>query len=230
MQRLECLLGRAATISELEFGLSRMERMRACELLGAGGPAAKSRVMHKEAWLWLFKDYPHKRLSSYIYHGVRLGDTLELDIVIAPNLFSLYEVSGGAHAVADEMHSLAIGAGLWARGERSLVRTEGRPGRGIAEDGFPRGPEFTLDLNTPVDSINNLSGARVRLGGPRRDIYTRREMLPVAVLVMLFDYRYFFYHLVYELAEVWKRGFCVPARAERGGAHPEVLDVSGFDI
>lgn len=37
---------------------------------------------------------------------MRLGDTLELDTVIAPNLFSLYEVSLGAHAVADEMHSL----------------------------------------------------------------------------------------------------------------------------
>ena len=35
-----------------------------CELLGAGGPALETRL-HKEAMLWLFKDYPHRRLVSY---------------------------------------------------------------------------------------------------------------------------------------------------------------------
>lgn len=33
--------------------------------------------MHKEAWLWLFKDYPHRRLASYVYHSMRLGDSLD---------------------------------------------------------------------------------------------------------------------------------------------------------
>ena len=39
-------------------------------------------------------------------HGVRLADNLERDTVIAPNLYSLYEVPGGPDAVADEVQKL----------------------------------------------------------------------------------------------------------------------------
>ena len=76
-----------------------------CELLGAGGPALETRL-HKAAWLYAFRSYPHRRLLSYGIHGVRMGDTLEPDTTIAPNLFALYEVEGGADAVADELHEL----------------------------------------------------------------------------------------------------------------------------
>lgn len=68
-------------------------RSRGCELLEAGGPALESRL-HKEARLWLLKDYKHKRLASYMVHRVSLGDTLDLDTVVAPNLYSQYEVHG----------------------------------------------------------------------------------------------------------------------------------------
>lgn len=51
------------------------------------------------------------------------------------------------------------------------------------------------------------------------------ELLKVAVLVMLFDFTYFFHHLAYEMAEVWKRRFGMQARAAQGGTHPEVLDL-----
>lgn len=92
----------------------------------------------------------------------------------------------------------------------AIPRKEGGPPRGIEEDGFPRGPELRLALNIPVDSINTSSGARVGLGGPRRDIYPMDEVKPrvedacvsmcilwavaelprvAAVIVMLFDYK-----------------------------------------
>lgn len=106
----------------------------------------------------------------------------------------------------------------------AVPRKDGGPPGIIAEDGFPRGLEFTLDLNTPVDSMNNYLG---RLGGPRRDILylTMDEVKPrvedacISVcscmhLVgdggaaagggarhMQFD-KYFLYEMVYELAEV----------------------------
>lgn len=75
------------------------------------------------------------------------------------------------------------------------------------------GVHANIDLNTPVDSINNSSGAHEGLGGSRRDIYPMDAVKPrvddacvsvcilwataelvrrVAALIMLLDYKYFF--------------------------------------
>ena len=61
-----------------------------CELLGAGGPALETRL-HKEAMLWLFKEYPHRRLLSLVVHGVRMADGMESEMhtSVAANLDSL---------------------------------------------------------------------------------------------------------------------------------------------
>ena len=256
-----------------------------CELLGAGGPALDTR-MHKAAWLYLFRDYPHRRLLSYGIHGVRMGDTLEPNTTIASNLFALYEVEGGADAVADEMHVLKergwlrrgsgsaseTGGAFGTRGSgggdgarrsggsarpspqlaspiivspRSAVaRKDGGPPRGVSEDGHPRKILLTEDTGMEVDSINNSSGKRAGLGGPLRDIFPLDETKPTAedactdlcilwcladllrvtIIMLLFDFKYFFHILAYEMAEVWKRGFAVPSRARGGGAHPSELD------
>lgn len=64
-------------------------------------------------------------------------------------------------------------------GPRDAVpRKDGGSPRGIAEDGFPRREELTLDLSTLVDSINISSGARVGLGGPRQDLFPVDEIKP----------------------------------------------------
>lgn len=107
---------------------------------------------------------------------------------------------------------------------RAVPRKDGGPPRSIAEDGFPRGLEFTLDLNTPVDSMNNSLGTRLGLGGSRCDIHpTMDEVKPrvedtsISVCMhlmgdggaaagggarhMQFD-KFVLYEMVYELAEV----------------------------
>ena len=125
----------------------------------------------------------------------------------------------------------------------STERKDGPP-RGLAEEGWPRQPVWTSDAQTEVDSLNNSSGKRVGQGGPDLDAWPLREGKPrvedecvnacvlwclartlvLSLLVLLFDYKYFFHQLVYEMAELWKMGFAVPARATDGGAHPELLD------
>ena len=107
----------------------------------------------------------------------------------------------------------------------------------MSEDGHPRKTLLTEDTGMEVDSINNSSGKRAGLGGPLRDIFPLDEtkptaedactdlcilwcladMLQVAIVMLLFDFKYFFHILAYEMAEVWKRGFAVPARARGGG-------------
>eukprot|EP00965_Chrysotila_dentata_P175311 5787035-Pleurochrysis_carterae.AAC.1 len=52
-------------------------------------------------------------------HGVVHGDDLPLHTAIAPNLFSLYEVEGGARAVAAEMDALR--ARGWYAGSRGAI-------------------------------------------------------------------------------------------------------------
>ena len=235
-------------------------------LLGAGGPAVESR-MHKAAWLWLFKDFKHRRLVSYGYHGVRMNDKLEMDTTLAPNLHSVYDVQGGPDAIADEMAQLKSRGWLWhihGRGRSNVeppataasspgryaprgaaARKDNGPPRGVAEDGYPRQQELTRDAGTEVDSVNNSSGARVGLGGPDLEVFPLdeikprvadaciatcilwcfRQMLAQAIFYLVFNHKYFYHALVYEMAEVWKRGFAVPAQRAEGGAHETALDV-----
>ena len=234
-----------------------------CELLGAGGPALATRL-HKEAMLWLFKDYPHRRLLSLIVHGVRMSDGMEVEMhtSVAANLDSLYDVEGGADAVANESAVLQKRGWLMKR-EQSSVRSrlggaaerapaspmitgprgavkrkDGGPPRGVADDTHPRKEVYTIDSGEKVDSINNASGRRVGKGGPDREAWPNDEVKPraedasvdtlivwcladllgVAPIAVLFDYKYFFHVLTYEMAEIWKRGLAVPAARRSGGA------------
>ena len=137
---------------------------------------------------------------------MRLGDTLELGTMLAPNLFSLAAITGGSDAVANEMHVLKLRGwysssagiandtdGTSGSGEgavRALTsplrecpsgsaeRAGGGPPRGLAEQGHPRKEELTIDAGTPVDSLNNSSGDREGLGGRRLDIYPLNECKP----------------------------------------------------
>ena len=255
-----------------------------CELLGAGGPAFESTI-EKPAALSLFAGFKHRRLVSYMVHGVRAADTLEFDTALAPNLLSMYDVPGGADAIANEQAIIkargwvlssagydvgdvgAVGGGdEGAGGEEAdeplgkprllssphrknprgmQPRKDGGPPRGVAEGGFPRVDMYTEDGDHLVDSFNNSSGDRVGRGGPDLEAFPLKEgkptsddactgmvilsgiaqILGVSLLIRLFDYKYFFHHLVWEAAELWKMGFEVPARRPRvGGAHPTLLD------
>ena len=49
-------------------------------------------------------------------------------------------------------------------------------------------------------------------------IWCLADLLGVAAITVLFDYKYFFHVLTYEMAEIWKRGMAVPAARRSGGA------------
>ena len=69
--------------------------------------------LHQEAWHTYFSDYPHQRLLQMCEEGVTFQDSLEWQIVICPNLHSLYDCEGGIDAVADEMHQLCHDRGWY---------------------------------------------------------------------------------------------------------------------
>eukprot|EP00965_Chrysotila_dentata_P010081 328414-Pleurochrysis_carterae.AAC.1 len=75
--------------------------------------------MSAPALLWYFRDVPHRQLVSMCVHGVVHGDDLPLQTAIAPNLFSLYQVEGGAKAVAAEINVLR--ARGWYAGSRGAA-------------------------------------------------------------------------------------------------------------
>ena len=134
---------------------------RARSYLGAGGPALESQL-HKEAMLWLCKDYRHRRLLSLIVHGVRMTDGLEMNTSVSANLDSMYDVEGGVDAVADESDKLKKRGWLAKRGDSTvrgrlgsaaarapasplivgprgaIKRKDGGPPRGVADDTHPR--------------------------------------------------------------------------------------------
>jgi len=230
-----------------------------CELLGAHGPTLDSAI-HKAAFLAELKDFPNRQLLSFIEYGVRMGDDLAFNTTIAPNLFSLAEVVGGADAVAEEMHALKIrgwyassaGTGA-ARGTAppqparllaspiricprgAVPRKDGGPPRGVAEQEHPRQQELPRDAQTPVNSLNNASGDGNKLF-PQKEIKPRikdacvnicildtlAESLGVAVLMLLFDYKYFFHQLVYDLRDGGdlEAGLRSAGKASRGRRAP----------
>jgi hypothetical protein len=113
----------------------------------------------------------------------------------------------------------------------SVPRKDGGPPRGVAEQGHPRKEERTRDKGRLVDSLNNSSGDTEGLGGPDREAFPIDEVKPrladvcfnacileclaeclgTTVILMLFDYKYFFHQLVDEMAEIYKMGMAVPA-------------------
>lgn len=226
------------------------------EALDGRGTAAPVRI-HSEAALWYWRDYPHRKLLSFIIHGVMLQreDEMPLQTTLAPPLFALYDVEGGADAVVNELHSLERDRGWYVSGSapltsparctpRSATERVGGPPRGLAEQGWPRKQHTTADCGEAVESLNYLTGkhraaARGDLFYPlderkprMRDacinamiLWVPAQMLDVSLILITFDYKYFFHHLVYAAREVWKLAFVLPGRCEAGGADGEVLRV-----
>ena len=260
------------------------ERDGKCELIDVRLPATRVR-MHREAVLWMLRDYPHRQLVSFLVHGVSLHDDLPMQTSIAANLLSFYDVPGGPDGVAEEMHGLktrgwylsSAGTEVASATEAAAVTTkpaatiEARlitsparinprgavarkdlgPPRGVAELGYPRRETFTVDTGDPVTSVNVATSTAhgVATGDafwardeikPRPadlvfNILVLRAMgnllraatggVTPAILLILFDYKYFFHALAYMSGEVWKTGCAVPARASPGKAHRTLYDV-----
>ena len=111
----------------------------------------------------------------------------------------------------------------------------------MAELGWPR-KEHRCHDGEPVESLNWLTG-RKRAQKEGVDVYPLSEgkptlrdacgnimilwvaaqMLGVALIVVLFDYKYFFHHLAWALCELWALGYVLPAQREGGGADSELI-------
>jgi hypothetical protein len=260
------------------------ERDGKCELIDGRWPATQVR-MHREAVLWMLRDYPHRQLVSFLVHGVSLHDDLPLQTSIAANLLSFYDVPGGPDGVAEEMYGLKMrGWYLSSTGTevastteatvmttRSTTTMEARlitsparinprgavprkdlgPPRGVAELGHPRRETVTVDTGEPVTSVNVATSTehgiatgdtfwardeiKPRPGDLVFNILVLRAMgnllraaaggASPAILLILFDYKYFFHAFAYMSGEVWKTGCAVPARAAPGKAHRTLYDV-----
>ena len=99
----------------------------------------------------LFEQCADKELLGLAKWGVRTKAELEPQIVIMPNLFSLYECAGGVDAVVDELNVLGgkgwyswqklIPFAPWRAAPRGAVpRADGGPPRGIVDQGAPTHP------------------------------------------------------------------------------------------
>jgi len=121
----------------------------------------------------------------------------------------------------------------------------------VAELGHPRRATVTTDTGEIVTSVNEATSTE-RSVATGDDFWARPEIKPrpsdlvlnllilramgnrlrpafggtaPAILLILFDYKYFFHSLAYMAGEVWKTGCAVPARAAPGVAHRKRYDV-----
>ena len=166
------------------------ERDGRCEIIDKRLPAAQVR-MHREAVLWMLRDFPHRQLVSFLVHGVTLHDDLPLQTSIAANLLSFYEVRGGPDAVAEEMHGLKERG--WYRSSAGLAATADTPTAepptaasraavSLAEAATASPPRAARLLTSPARINPRGAVPRKDLGPPRGVAelgYPRRETFTV---------------------------------------------------
>ena len=162
------------TILDYRGGLGRGK------LLDVAAPAVATHL-NLEAWRRHFAGHRNRRLFSFVIHGVQYRDDLPLQTMMAGNLNSLYETSGGLDAVVDALHGLASKFG-WLHKSSSWQpdivplrqpptgATDRKPGldaapaepRPLADQGHPHGPPtqevVTEGAGDPVVALNPSAG------------------------------------------------------------------------
>ena len=150
------------------------------KLLDVAAPAVATHL-NLEAWRRHFAGHRNRRLFSFVIHGVQYRDDLPLQTMMAGNLNSLYETSGGLDAVVDALHGLASKFG-WLHKSSSWQpdivplrqpptgATDRKPGldaapaepRPLADQGHPHGPPtqevVTEGAGDPVVALNPSAG------------------------------------------------------------------------
>jgi hypothetical protein len=145
--------------------------------------------MHREAVLWMLRDFPHRQLVSFLVHGVTLHDDLPLQTSIAANLLSFYEVRGGPDAVADEMNGLKergwylSSAGLVTTADTATVATTAAGTATAPARAATTSSVSTVRLLTSPARINPRGAVPRKDLGPPRGVaelgYPRRETFTI---------------------------------------------------
>lgn len=167
--------------------------------------------------------------------GVDFRDNLPHQIVIMPNLLSLF---AGVQRVACELATLAedrawYGVFEWLpcipfrcapRG--STPRSDGGPPRGIVDEGAPRKPMTTKRSKQPVEAMNDAA----RAAGWGREykpslseiVHNHAILLGLCdlggldMLLLAVDFKYFFHQWFYAASQAWKRGALLPIENHDG--------------
>ena len=133
---------------------------------------ARDAIMSREVAAQYFADYPHQRLVGMCLDGVSYQAPLPPQIVLTPNLFSMYATAGGIEAVRDEVLKHTE-RGFRARALPRMLptipfRTDPvgcaerkddplRP-RVLCDSGSPRRALVTADTGEPVPARNDAAG------------------------------------------------------------------------
>ena len=185
-----------------------------------------------------FADHPDQELVSMICNGVQMKtDAMPPQIVLMPNLLSLYSENGGVAAAAAQMaemeklgflaffdHLPCIPFRAMPRGVVPKKGTEEL--RGIGDQGQPRKRLCTRRSGEPVTPLNVMSREGEWSHQDMDSLETAAHNSAVlqsladlngeAVVDMAFDFSKFFHQLFYYVLMLWQMGAIVPRQTAPG--------------
>ena len=186
-----------------------------------------------------------RELVSMLHFGVCVHADLPAQIVIMPNLLSLYDGGSGIDEAAkavSELSSLGwwqqhdfIPFAPWRCAPRGAVpRKDGGVARSIVDQGAPRNELRTRPEMEPVMSLNEAC----RLGRERDEVKPRfsdlahnasillhiAEQLDEPVFTVAFDFSKYFQQLWFQGGELWRMGSLLPM-ADASGHASELLSI-----
>ena len=193
----------------------------------------------------LFADCADRELVSMLLHGVQMKtDGLAHQIVLMPNLLSLYSEHGGVDAAAAQMADMRSHGFLGVFTAlpcvplrvmpRGMVAKKGTTElRGIGDQGQPRKSLLTRRTNEPVVPLNELSRegewSHQHMDSLETASHNSAVLLALAdlngesMVDMAFDFSKFFHQLFYYALLLWQMGAIVPRRGGDDG-NEDVLD------
>ena len=178
----------------------------------------------------LLADCVDKEAVDFLLHGVRFRPGLSDQVVLMPNLLSMY-TAGGVSAAAAQASDMtrsgfialfdSIPSVPYRAVPRGLVAKHGtEEKRGIADQGAPRKTLRTQRSNEPVESLNDLCRAA---GWAHEDKDTLENAAHNGAIVqaigdaggefafeVALDLSKWFHRVFYDPSELWQQGALVP--------------------
>ena len=230
----------------------RLWDLRACKADGSGTPVLMDTVtppfqthLQVEYIEQLFASLADRELVSMLRFGVCVHAQLEPQIVIMPNLLSLYDGQSGIDEAARAVSELSsfgwwqqhdfIPFAPWRCAPRGAVpRKDGGVARGIVDQGAPRVPLFTRPEHEPVQSLNDACRAgktRVEIKPRFADLARNASILrhiadsiDQPVFTIAFDFSKYFHQCFFRPDELHRMGSMLPLSGDDGLAS-ELLSI-----